>query len=83
MPTESLLNFIENNKPDMVMISITLEDNLKVGKRLVNRIKENYKIPVIVGGYALTNKKIPKFDVDVFKNASLVELPKIIRTSTS
>lgn len=83
LPTESLLNFIEDNKPDIVMISITLEDNLKAGQRLVKRIKENCKIPVIVGGYALTNQKIPKFGVEVFKNSSLNELPKIIRTTLS
>ncbi|MDX1596070.1 MAG: cobalamin-dependent protein [Nitrosopumilaceae archaeon] len=83
MPTESLLNFIENNKPDIIMISITLDDNLKAGQRLVKKINENYKIPIIVGGYAFTNKKMPKIDADVFKDSSLDELPKIIRTAIS
>ena len=83
MPTESLLNFIENNKPDIIMISITLDDNLKAGQRLVKKINENYKIPIIVGGYAFTNKKMLKMDAGVFKDLSLDELPRIIRTAIS
>ncbi len=83
MPTESLLGFIEDNNPDIVMLSITLQDNLKAGKRLVKKIKENSNVPIIVGGYAFTNENTPKFDVEIFKKSSLDELPKIIRTTVS
>jgi len=83
MPTESLLGFIDNNNPDIIMISITLEDNLKAGKRLVKKIKERFNMPIIVGGYAFTNEFTPKFDAGVFKKPSLDELPKIIRTAVS
>ncbi|MDH5569800.1 MAG: histidine kinase, partial [Nitrosopumilus sp.] len=69
--------------PELVMVSITLEDNLKAGRRLIKKIKENFKIPVIVGGYALEQEKIPKFDAEIFANLSLDQLPKIIRTTTS
>lgn len=83
MPTESLLDFIEGNNPDIVMLSITLEDNLKAGKRLIKKIKENFDVPIVVGGYAFTNEIIPKFDANVFKKSVLDELPKIIRTAIS
>lgn len=83
IPSESLLNFIEHNNPDVVMVSITLEDNLKAGQRLVKKIKENFKVPIIVGGYAIEQEKIPKFDAEVFANSTLNDLPKLIRTTIS
>jgi len=83
IPTESILHFIDDKNPELVMVSITLEDNLKAGRRLIKKIKENFKIPVIVGGYALEQEKIPKFDAEIFTNLSLDQLPKIIRTTIS
>lgn len=81
IPTESVLHFIEHDKPDLVMVSITLEDNLKAGQRLIKKIKDNFKVPIVVGGYALEQEKIPKFDAEVFANSTLSDLPKLIRTS--
>ena len=81
IPSESILHFIENDKPDLVMVSITLEDNLKAGQRLIKKIKDNFKVPIVVGGYALEQEKIPKFDAEIFINTTLNELPKLIRTS--
>jgi len=65
------------------MVSITLQDNLKAGQRLVKKIKDNFKVPVVVGGFALEQEKIPKFDAEVFVNSTLNDLPKLIRTSIS
>ncbi len=79
MPTEAILSFIDNNKPDVVLVSITLEDNLAAGQRLVRRIKEHANIPVFVGGYALQSKKIPKFEGQVIPDCGLEEIPKILR----
>ena len=83
VPSESILHFIDDKNPDLVMVSITLEDNLKAGQRLIKKIKENFKIPVIVGGYALEQEKIPNLDAEIFANLSLDQLPKIIRTTIS
>ena len=83
IPSESVLHFIEHNKLDLVMVSITLEDNLKAGQRLVKKIKDNFKVPIVVGGYALEQEKIPKFDAEVFANSTLNDLPKLIRTSVT
>ena len=81
MPTESILSFIESNKPDVILVSITLEDNIPAGQRLVKKIKEQYNIPILIGGYALQSKKIPKFDATVISDIPLDEIPKIIRTA--
>jgi methanogenic corrinoid protein MtbC1 len=81
IPSESILHFIDHNNPDVVMVSITLEDNLKVGQRLIKKIKDNFKVPIVVGGYALEHEKIPNFDAEVFRNLTLNDLPKLIRTA--
>ena len=79
IPTESILSFIESNKPDVILVSITLEDNISAGQRLVKKIKEQYSIPILVGGFALQSNKIPKFEATVITDTTLEEIPKIIR----
>ncbi|MGY5152126.1 MAG: cobalamin B12-binding domain-containing protein [Candidatus Nitrosopumilus sp. bin_6a] len=80
LPTESIMSFIEYNRPDIIFISITLQDNISAGQRLVKKIKEEYKIPILIGGYAMQSEKMPKFD-GIVVNSTLEELPKIIRTA--
>lgn len=79
IPTESILSFIEYNNPDIVLISITLEDNISAGQRLVKKIKEQYDIPILVGGIAFQEEKIHKFDAKVIHDVNLDEIPKILR----
>jgi methanogenic corrinoid protein MtbC1 len=79
VPTESLLSFIENNKPDIILVSITLEDNISAGQRLVKKIREHYNIPILVGGFAIQSKKAVKFDATIIPDATLEEIPKFFR----
>ncbi|MCV0372092.1 MAG: cobalamin-dependent protein [Nitrosarchaeum sp.] len=81
IPTESVINFINNNRPDVVLISITLEDNIVAGQRLVKKIKEQFDIPILVGGFAVQGERIPKFDAIIVTNPTLDEIPKIIKTA--
>jgi len=81
IPTESILSFIEYNHPDIVLISITLEDNISAGQRLVKKIKEQYDIPILVGGFALQEEKTHKFDAKVIHDVNLDEIPKILRAA--
>lgn len=81
IPTESILSFIENNKPDVILVSISLEDNILAGQRLVKKIKEQYNIPIFIGGFALQSKKIPKFEATVISDIPLDKIPKILRTA--
>lgn len=80
IPTESILSFIEYNKPDIVLVSITLEDNISAGQRLVKKIKDQYSIPILVGGFAFQSEKTHKFNAKVIPDVNLDEIPKIIRT---
>lgn len=79
IPTESILTFIENNKPDAVLISITIEDNLLAGQRLIKKIRSEYKIPILVGGRAVQREKIPKFDAQIISDIGLESIQKILR----
>jgi len=81
IPTESILGFIENNKPDVILVSISLEDNILAGQRLVKKIKEQYSIPIFIGGFALQSKKIPKFEATVISDIPLDKIPKILRAA--
>lgn len=79
IPTESILSFIDNNNPDVVLVSITLEDNLAAGQRLVRKIKDHRDIPIFIGGFALNSKKIPKFEGSVIPDCGLEEIPRILK----
>jgi len=81
IPTESIISFIEYNKPDIILISITLEDNISAGQRLVKKIKEQYNIPILVGGFAFQSEKIHKFDAKVISDLSLDQIPKILNAA--
>jgi methanogenic corrinoid protein MtbC1 len=81
MPSESILSFIDNYKPDIVFLSITLEENLAAGQRLARKIKDQFSIPILVGGFALQSTKTPKFDATIISESRLEDLPKLIKTS--
>lgn len=81
-PTEDVINFIRNDKPDLVLVSITLDDNIKPGQRFVKKLTEKYDIPVFVGGLALADKKT-KFDGKVVQEDTLPKIYNLIRTELS
>jgi methanogenic corrinoid protein MtbC1 len=79
-PHDSVVNFIEKVKPDMVFLSITLADNIRPGQRLVKKIREKSKIPIFVGGQAINSDTKSEFEAKILRNISLNELTKTIRT---
>jgi len=81
IPTESIVNFIEYNRPEIILISITLEDNIAAGQRLVKKIREQFGIPILVGGFAFQSEKIHKFDAKVIPDITLEKIPKILRAA--
>jgi len=78
-PTESILSFVSDNKPDVIFLSITLPDNLLAGLRLVRKIRDQFDIPILVGGLATQQEKIPKFNAEIVPKINLDEIPKILR----
>ena len=82
-PANSLVEFIKSIHPTAVLISITLDDNIKAGQRLATKIHEEYKnLPVYVGGQALIGKK-SKFSATIIEpGMSLDQIPKILVKKT-
>ena len=82
-PANSLVEFVKSIHPTAVLISITLDDNIKAGQRLATKIHEQYKkLPVYVGGQALIGKKF-KFNATIIEpGTSLDQIPKILVKKT-
>ena len=79
IPTESIMEFINMKKPDIVLISITIQDNVLAGQRLAKKIRGQSKIPILVGGYAMQVENTPKFEGNVIGDTNLEDIPKILR----
>ena len=79
IPTESIMEFINMKKPDIVLISITIQDNVLAGQRLAKKIRGQSKIPILVGGHAMQIENTPKFEGNVIGDTSLEDIPKILR----
>ena len=77
-PSESILESIKAIKPDAVLVSITLQDNIKVAQRLVKKIREHYDSPIFIGGQALFVNNTT-FEGTVIKEQSLDEISKTIK----
>ena len=77
VPTKSLINHIAKEKPDLVLVSITLDEHVKDGMQLVKNIKK-LKIPIIVGGQALKDNKY-NFGVTVSVTPNFSELSKVVK----
>jgi len=77
IPTKSLINHVDKEKPDLVLVSITLDEHMKSGMQLIKNIKK-LKIPIIVGGQALKDKK-NNFGVTVSATPNFSELAKTVK----
>ena len=68
-PAQHLVDFMKTSKPDSIVISVTLEENIKSAQRLVKKIREkSKKIPIYVGGQAFVNNNKMKFDAKIVEN---------------
>lgn len=77
-PTESIITFIRGHNPDIILVSITIEDNIKTGQRLVNKIKKEFDIPILVGGQAVASKN-HKFNARVVSENSLAKISELVK----
>lgn len=77
-PSESILESVKTIKPDAVIVSITLEENIKTAQRLVKKIREQYDSPIFIGGQAVfVNNSV--FDGTVIKEQSLDKISKSLK----
>ena len=70
-PTKYVLDFLKSSKPDAIVVSITLPENIKSGQRLVSKLREEEKnIPIYVGGQAFKDSPKAKFNAKVIEDFS-------------
>ena len=56
VPSESIIDYIKNIEPAIILISVTITDNVKTAERLIKEIRLKFhKVPILVGGSGLKN----------------------------
>jgi MerR family transcriptional regulator, light-induced transcriptional regulator len=86
IPTDYIMDFMRDLQPDIIFISITLEENIKPAVRLIQKIhqKHNNRLPVVVGGSAFNKiDQIQECGINAFlmKNASFDEIMNLVKTN--
>jgi methanogenic corrinoid protein MtbC1 len=79
-PHDSIVNFIGSTKPDSVIVSITLEDNIRPGQRLVKKIRDRFDVPIYVGGQAIKNDQVRFENAQIIRDTSLKNIAKLVTT---
>ncbi len=79
IPADSIISYIKNAEPDLIMISITLQDNIKAGERLIKRIRSEFLIPILVGGLALSFRRYNSFDGVVISKPQENSMEDVLR----
>ena len=81
VPLESIIDYIRNIEPAIILISVSITDNLKTAERLIKKIHLKFhKICIIAGGSAFNNnynnynKEVDKNYYDIKR--SVVLMPK-------
>jgi len=81
-PVSSILQSIENDNPDCIFVSITLDENILSAKRMIQKISDQFVIPIIVGGQAVKNNS-ENWNVSVGQNLPIVKILKLIQSKKS
>jgi methanogenic corrinoid protein MtbC1 len=85
LPTNSIKSYLNNIKFGLLLISVTLEENLDSVIRFVKEIRNSCNIPIIVGGHAIKFAKsqiqlLEKYDKVYFDLEKLGNLITNIKT---
>jgi len=86
IPSDYIIDYIRDLQPDIVLVSITLLENIKSAERLIHQIhaKYNNKLPVVVGGSAFNNMKQYQnktIDAFIINYASFGDIMKLVKIS--
>jgi methanogenic corrinoid protein MtbC1 len=77
-PASSILESIELNKPDCIFISVTLDENMLSANRMIQKINDQYNIPIIIGGQAVKNNSENE-NVLIGQHLSVTKILKLIQ----
>ena len=76
-PADAVIHFIRESKPDLVLVSITINDNIRTGQRLIKKIQTT-GVPVLAGGQAVGGGNT-EFACSVVAEGSLEAILRAIR----
>ncbi|MBM3895602.1 MAG: histidine kinase [Thaumarchaeota archaeon] len=77
-PHNSIVSFVESAKPDSILVSVTLDDNIKSAQRLVKKIVERTDAPIFVGGQALKNEQVRFECAQIIRDTNLKNIAKLV-----
>jgi methanogenic corrinoid protein MtbC1 len=86
IPIEYIMDFIRDLQPDIIFISITLEENIKPAERLIQKIHQKYnnRLPVVVGGSAFNKiyqNQESRINAFLMKNASFDDIMNLVKAN--
>jgi methanogenic corrinoid protein MtbC1 len=55
IPTDSVIINMKESNPVLVLLSVTLRDNIGSALRLINSLSSNFQTPILLGGLAINN----------------------------
>jgi cobalamin-dependent methionine synthase I len=65
VPSESIIDYVKNIEPAIILISVTITDNIKTAERLIKEIRLKFhEVPILVGGSGLKNNNNNEIDND-------------------
>ena len=88
VPSDSIIRYIKNAEFDIILISVTLLENMGSAERLIRSIRAVSNTPILIGGQALLEVKnerkniIISSKVRVMENVHLNEILLVIREFT-
>src|SRR5919112_3079973 len=53
LPTNSIESYLYNIDPSIIVISVTLKENINSAIRFITEIRQSFNIPIIIGGNAI------------------------------
>lgn len=78
-PNGSVISYAEEMQPDLVMVSVTLLDNIGAAKRLVKGLSTKVTCPILVGGQAFSETTEIKPAIVIPSNEnSLADILRIV-----
>ena len=81
-PVSVILESIELNKPNCIFVSVTLDENVISANRMIQKINDQYNIPIIVGGQAVQNNSENE-NVLIGQHLSITKILKLIQSKKS
>jgi methanogenic corrinoid protein MtbC1 len=88
-PSDEIARYVRDCDPNVVMISVTLQEHVNAAQRLVERIREEHETPVLLGGAAVRQladkerRKLESLKLTLVYDNSLERLVSTVRSAVA